>query len=65
MTSLGRIAFYVTILELAVVLAKAEVEGKKTVLDDCFVIMINRPDSHLIREHSSRWRRVSAICRYI
>ena len=29
MTSLGRIPFYGTILELAVVSAKAEVEGKK------------------------------------
>ena len=50
MTSFGRIAFYVAILELAVVSATAEVEEKKTVLNECFVIMTNRPDSHLVRD---------------
>ena len=64
-TSFGRIAFYVAILELIAVSVKAVVEGKKTVLDECFVIMTDRPDSHLVREHSSGWRRVYVTCRYI
>lgn len=55
--SFDRIAFYVAILELAVVSAKAEVAGKKTVLEKCFVIITNRPDRHLVGELSSRWGR--------
>ena len=43
MTSFDRIAFYVAILEIAVVSAKNEVEGKVTVFDECMVLITNRP----------------------
>ena len=39
MTSFGCIAFYVATLEMAVVSAKNEVEGKTTLLDECMLLM--------------------------
>ena len=44
MTSFGCIAFYVATLEMAVVSAKNEVEGKTTLLDECMLLMTKRPD---------------------
>ena len=57
MTSFGRIAFYVAILELAVASAKAEVEEKSTMFDFWMVLMTNRTGP-LVRESFTRWRKM-------
>ena len=56
-TSSGRIAFYVAILEPVDVLAKNEMGGKTTVFDDCMVLMTSRP-CPLVRESFTRWRKI-------
>ena len=66
--SFSRIAFYVAILELAVVSAKNVVEGITTVFDECMVLMTNRLGP-LVRESISRWRggemKIKGMCRNI